>query len=367
MRVLLAVKGFDFGGAENHVRELANSLSERGHEVFVIAGRGRQVSLLNVSVKYKRLIMRDILIPFQVIFIWYYLLRNRIEVIHSHQRLPILLASIAGKLSGIPIIATVHGRTKYDLRYMVSRRFPSRFIFVSNQVLHVSAKKEEILSRSEIVQNWAAVTPPSDEKNIYSISYISRIDKKHSMVILLIINNVIEPLVKKFPRLTFTVVGEGEAIDTLRSAAQNLNQKLNREVCFIAGFRSDVREVIRHSGLVIGVGRVAIESLSCGTPLLSVNNKHMGSVISTLSYCEYMRNNFLDVAAGQADAEGMHLRLEEYLNAPCYWQKEALVMQQYIDIDFSRERLLKVIENIYEAVLVREPNLTIVTPNAVLP
>jgi L-malate glycosyltransferase len=367
MRVLLAVKGFDFGGAENHVRELANSLCERGHDVFVIAGRGRQVSLLNDSVKYKRLIMRDALIPFQVIFIWYYLLRNRIQVIHAHQRLPILLTSIAGKLRGIPTIATIHGRTKYDLRYLISRKFPARFIFVSHQVLNVSAKREEIISRSVIVQNWATVTTPSGERKNDSICYISRIDKKHAAVILLIISNLIEPLFKRHPLFTFTVIGEGETLDTLRAAAQAINHKLGREVCIIAGFSSDVREVIRHAGLVIGVGRVAIESLSCGTPILSVNNKHMGSVISTLSYSEYMRNNFLDVAAGPPDEEGMLKRMEEYLNDPSYWQNEALLLQQKIDTDFSRDKLLDEIIEIYESSLVRATNAVEAIPEVVLP
>jgi glycosyltransferase involved in cell wall biosynthesis len=356
MRILLAVKSFDFGGAENHVRELANSLSERGHDVFVIAGRGRQVSLLNDSVRYKPLIMRDLLIPFQVAFLWLFLIRNGIQVIHAHQRLPILLASIAGWIRGTPIIATVHGRTKYDLRYMVSRRFPSKIIFVSDQVLQVSAKREEIISRSVIVQNWATVTPASSEKNSHSICYISRIDKKHSSVILLILTEVIEPLSRKFPRLTFTVIGEGESLNTLHAAAHAVNQKLKREVCFIAGFSTDVREVIRRSGLVIGVGRVAIESLACGTPLLSVNNKHMGSVISPLNYREYTRNNFLDVVAGPPDAEGLINKLEDYLNDPGYWQNQALLLQRNIEADFNRERLLRVIEDIYESSSIRESN-----------
>jgi glycosyltransferase involved in cell wall biosynthesis len=348
MRVLLVVKGFDFGGAENHVRELANSLCERGHDVFVIAGRGRQVSLLSEAVIYKRLTMRDLFIPFQITYLWFIIIRHNIQVVHAHQRLPILLSSIAAKVAGIPVIATVHGRTKYDLRYSVSRRVPARFIFVSNQVLQVSAKREEIISRSVIVQNWTTVTPQLVGKRNDSICYISRIDKKHSSVILLILTGVIEPLMARHSGLTFTVIGEGDALEALRTEAENVNLRLNREACFIAGFNPDVRETIRHSGLVIGVGRVAIEALSCGTPLLSVNVKHMGTVISTLSYKEYMRNNFLDVAAGPPSAEGLIERIEEYLNDPRFWQNEACLLQQLISEDFNKNQLLSVIEDIYE-------------------
>ena len=37
MRILHLVRGFGFGGAENHVRDLANVLDEMGHEVFIMA------------------------------------------------------------------------------------------------------------------------------------------------------------------------------------------------------------------------------------------------------------------------------------------------------------------------------------------
>ena len=39
MRILHLVRIFGFGGAENHVRDLANVIDEMGHEVFIMAGK----------------------------------------------------------------------------------------------------------------------------------------------------------------------------------------------------------------------------------------------------------------------------------------------------------------------------------------
>jgi hypothetical protein len=52
MRILLTVKHFGYGGAENHMRELANALAVRGHRVWVAAPPGRQAALLHRSVEH---------------------------------------------------------------------------------------------------------------------------------------------------------------------------------------------------------------------------------------------------------------------------------------------------------------------------
>lgn len=44
MRILLVLKRFDFGGAENHVCDLANTLCELKHEVFLVTAKGRQTT-----------------------------------------------------------------------------------------------------------------------------------------------------------------------------------------------------------------------------------------------------------------------------------------------------------------------------------
>ena len=69
MRILHLVRIFGFGGAENHVRDLANVLDEMGHEVFIMAGSGKQNNLLNKGVKFINIRMNDFLAPFQILFV----------------------------------------------------------------------------------------------------------------------------------------------------------------------------------------------------------------------------------------------------------------------------------------------------------
>jgi glycosyltransferase involved in cell wall biosynthesis len=347
MRVLHLIKNFDFGGAENHVRELANSLDELDHKVYIVAGKGRQVNLLNKSVRFIPLHLKDSLMIFQICFICYFSLKNRIQIIHAHQRLPILMASIVGKITGIPVVVTVHGRTSHDLRSWISRKYSGRIIFVSKHVLEVSARYNRIKHKSVIIPN--GVSKPNDKfvKCDYSISYISRMDKKHSAVILLMIQKVIPNLLLKYPMITFKIIGEGDCLSEIIDEVTLLNRKLNRNVCLVCGFIPDVKELIQQSELVMGVGRVAQEALACGVPALSINLKHMGSIISADNYSLYRNNNFIAVENIAPTEKKLFDVLNNFFTDLRLWQKESLILQKYVNEDFSPIKISSAIAKLY--------------------
>jgi len=354
MRILQLIKYFDFGGAENHVRELTNSLDTKGHDVFIIGEKGRQVDLLNKGVRFISMRLKYIFIPLQVVLICYISLRNKIQIIHAHQRLPILIACIVGKITGIPVIVTVHGRTRYDLRSSISRKYCKKIIFVSQYVLEVSARYEEIKYKSIVIPNWIAVSYNQSEKNPYSISYISRIDKKHSAVLLLIIQKVIYPLVLKFPMVTFNIIGDGDFLTEIREEARKLNNEFKREICIICGFIPEVRKGIQQSDLVMGVGRVALEAIECGIPVLSINQRRMGTIISTGNYFFYKNNNFVAVNNQPPDEKSLIDLLSNFFYQRLSWQKESLVLKKYVDEDFNQLKVMFTIEMLYEEILKSE-------------
>ncbi|MCU0357838.1 MAG: glycosyltransferase, partial [Cyclobacteriaceae bacterium] len=86
---------------------------------------------------------------------------------------------------------------------------------------------------------------------------------------------------------------EGDFLEIIRTEAEALNKKMKREVCVICGFVLDVKEILGQSDLVIGVGRVALEAMACGVPVLSMNRQRMGSIISTANYSAYKLTNFV--------------------------------------------------------------------------
>lgn len=347
MRILLIIKNFDFGGAENHVRELANLLERRGDEVYVIARNGRQSELLKKNIRFIPLRFRFVIPPLHVILLSCFLVKNKIEVIHAHQRLPIHIATLAGIATGVPVIATVHGRTRFDLRSWISRRFTDRLIFVSREVLEVSAKLDEIKTKSVVIPNWVFPEEIHRNKIPFSVSYISRVDRKHSSLILMIIRKVISPLAMQYPKLTFRIIGEGESLPLVQEEAEKLNLGLDRKVCIVSGFVPDIKEVIRRSELVMGVGRVALEALACGVPVLSVNRNRLGEIISKSNYHSYKINNFVSVGSPCPDEKNLLRILTGFFYDREYRISESGIIRDYVLKDFDPDILTGRIRNLY--------------------
>ena len=83
--------------------------------------------------------MRDILAPFQILYVARFIRENKIDIIHAHQRLPVFIGCMAGKMAGIPVVVTVHGQTQYDVRSPLTRKWIDRFIFVRQSTLDEAA------------------------------------------------------------------------------------------------------------------------------------------------------------------------------------------------------------------------------------
>jgi len=324
MRILFLIKDFDFGGAENHVCDLANAMNELGNEVFIIARKGFQRTRLNPGVHFASMKVSTVLTPFQVALICIFLKKHKIDVIHAHKRLAILQGCLAGRILNIPVVATVHGRPKYDLRSGISKRFTDKIIFVSKRTLDANRDGNEFIRKAVLIHNGVKIIENSDERDGNSLCYISRLDKRHSLMISLLINDVIPGILKDFPEVSLNIIGDGKYNKKLRKETAALNAIHKREVCSMHGYIPEVMNIIRKSGLLLGVGRVAIEALSCSVPVLAVNNKFLGTIITESNYYSYQLNNFVPVGSDAPDPIRMKQLLIDYFKNQVRYQEEAI-------------------------------------------
>ncbi|MEI6089023.1 MAG: glycosyltransferase [bacterium] len=355
MKILLVLKRFDFGGAENHVCDLANSLYELGNEVYLVSSKGRQLTRLNKGVHFIPYTSRDILLPINFIFLFRQVKKYHIDIIHAHQRLAIFTSCILKKFIDIPVVATVHGRTRLDLKSIIAKSTPDRIIFVSQRVLEVSACYEEIRTKSIVIPNGVEAIEGDKLQTSPSFTYVSRVDRNHSKVILMIIQQILPKLVEEIRDLTFNLIGEGNCSMQIRNIAKKLNRKFNREVCKIWDYQPNVKDIFRNSSLVLGVGRVALEALACGVPVLSINKKRLGSLISKDNYHEYKVNNFVAIDKPPPSENELYHILKDYFSDRDKWQEEAKIIQGYVKEDFDLSNLTRKIVGVYnEAIILRK-------------
>jgi glycosyltransferase involved in cell wall biosynthesis len=352
MRILQIVKNFDFGGAENHVCELANMSCDNGHDVFVISKNGRQKNRLASGVHFKQLKLMDVLLPVQIAIVVYFVRRHKIQVIHAHQRLPIFLAAIVGKLVGIPVVVTVHGSSKHDLRSPVSRWWVNRFVFVSQKSMGNFAQNHPVFKdKSVFLPNGVHTSNHRIEPLFGKLCYVSRVDKKHAEVITLFISKVLPDLLVDYPSITFHVVGEGDGLADVQCEADKCNRAYRREVCHIEGYRPNAISHVNNCSLVMGVGRVAIEGLVRGVPVLSVNIKRMGSIITCENYDFYKRNNFIHVESDHPQADSLRDAMRDFLANFHTYRLEAQKLKDLVADDFDIRKISAKIELGYKELI----------------
>lgn len=346
MRVLQVITRFDFGGAENYVRELSNELANQGCEVFVFSKYGRQVSLLDPSVRFINAYFYSRLILTQAFNLVRIIRKHKIDVVHAHQRFPIISACIAGLLTRTPVVATVHGRVRHDLRSKLSRKIPTRFIFVSDRVLTVSKYYNELIHKSVIIHNGIPRPTINYKFTPNSIGYISRIDSKHSNVLVQLIN-VVTSLSVDIPGISLSIYGDGDYLEKIQELANENNQRLGYGAVMVHGYVESLSVAIEVPELVLGVGRVAIESAYKGCSVISVNNKRMGHLISSENYQFYRTNNFVDINGDPPTKELLYTEISKFFRNKDKNRLQSMALIQQFHDDFDIEVITRQVINIY--------------------
>ncbi len=356
MKILLLIKHFDFGGAENPVCDLANELVCSGHKVWLLSGKGRQNNRLqpgvvNDSVTFSELNMLPILFEIAKL-----IRQEQIEVIHAHQRFTIFLATLAGLLTKTPVIATVHGSIYHDLRSGFVRKKITGLIVCNENVYNIREQIPVLSRKLHLIPN-GFVIPPSEclktnEDHHFNFYYISRLDNRHACLIINIITKVWPQLIEKHPSSTFHIVGDGQGLKKIKKVlALPCHNKWSRSVV-CDEYSDNVALHYQKADLVMGVGRVACESLIYGVPTLSIKHNHLGPIITRDNFEEICFSNFVAIKAPPIQPERLLNILEDFIFRFVYYKKEAGHLQKIATQRFNiQDIVLKTVEVYRNAII----------------
>lgn len=114
---------FLIGGVENHIQILARELIRRGHEVGLVTSRHSSTDVLRtsaISVSFAPLYPSTPLHTARsVAYLVEYIRREKIDVLHSHHRFTTVVGRIVSRLTGIPLVVSVH-EFKHNRRWLAS-------------------------------------------------------------------------------------------------------------------------------------------------------------------------------------------------------------------------------------------------------
>jgi glycosyltransferase involved in cell wall biosynthesis len=345
MRIILTVRNFDFGGAENHVRELANSLASRGHRVWVAAPPGRQVELLHPTVRHIAIRYSDVLHPVQGLWLANFVRREGIDLIHAHQRLATLTSLIAGRIAACPVVVTLHGELQRDL---TSRPGAAEML---TRLVVVSPFFEDLVSRHSAVLAPKTVCIPNGVRCVHTsaarddgrlvVTFASRLSPGMTPFLASLVGAA-GAVAREFPAFELHIFGDGRALPGLVSYADAVNRAAGRSVVRLEGYHADLPVVLATASLALGVGRVAIEALMQGVPVIPVNWRYLGEPVSPRSLSALAAMNFVPQHSPAPTRTSLSVALGNALSGLGHLAEEAREMQPLVareyDIDVITDR-----------------------------
>lgn len=293
MNILMALSQLEVTGAEVYATTLGDELSRRGHRVFYVSDtltKPHQGRFFRLRFN-KRSIPRRF---WHVGYLVYLIKKHRIQLVHAHSRASSWSCYVACKLTGTPMITSVHGR----------------------QPVHASRKKfhalgDRALAVCEAVRDQL-VTGLGVKPELITIGR-NGIDTRHYQPVQAPVNE--RPVVSIVGRLTGPK-GElcyrllDQCLDTDRYRVQVASgselperfQRFKDKVAFL-GYVQDVPGLMATSNLVIGAGRVAMESILMGRPTFAIGEASAPGLVTPDNIDTAMAGNFGDIGPRDLDID----------------------------------------------------------------
>ncbi len=289
-RILLALMKLNIGGAETHVVELAKELKRRGYVVFIASNGGSYVAELEESgIKHFKVPLQN-KNPLNVYKSYKSLEKiikdEKIDIVHSHARIPSFILGKLKKKMGFPFVTTAHWvfSTKYGLKYITD--WGEKTIAVSEDIKKYLMDNYGIDEKNIFVtingidpEKFSPDTffgDAADEFGIteddFCISAVSRMDEDRSLASKQLIE--IAPLLyEKIPNLKILVVGGGNDEEAARALAEEANKKIGSEAVKLAGARTDINKMVACGNMFVGVSRAALEAMAEGKCTVIAGNE----------------------------------------------------------------------------------------------
>ncbi|AMA72036.1 hypothetical protein ACH33_03710 [Aneurinibacillus sp. XH2] len=296
MKILHAIGGGEFGGAEQHILELLEILSRHSVDPVVVCfynatfaeelrKRNIRVIVLDTYGRFDFRLVKGLVRVFQ---------EEKPDLIHSHGVKANFFCRIAARsLPRVPIVTTIHSVLRYDypnpLAYFLAsrmelwtRKWNDHYIAISNSIKQSlesdGVKPEEItlihhgipIEEFAIEEDVATIRRELGiPENAFVIGTVSR------LVAVKGLNDLMQAfilLAKDYPHIHWLVIGDGPEKTVLQNMAREAN--VSERVHF-AGFRKDVPRCLQAMDTFIspsyseGLGLSLLEAMAAKKPVIS--------------------------------------------------------------------------------------------------
>lgn len=360
MRVLQVLGNALAGGVEQHVLDLARRLPAEGcdlvcvcpHESgFTRAVRDHGCDVLITPVQDDPR-WRSIQLVVEAIR------RYRIDLVHAHMPKAHALAGLAGSLTGVPVLATVHGMNITSHELGITRAVASHLIVVCQeaeyQALAMGVSPERITRIANGVDT-DRFTPHGDGAAFRHalgvpeaaplIGFAGRLSHEKGPDQFV---QMAARVLRERADVHFALVGDGNMAGMLRATVAGLG--LAQQVHF-AGHHTDMAGVYPAFDILAATSRsegmplALLEAMACGCPVVAMAAGGVAEVVEL---------GVTGLTADPGDWEGIALRVLDLLATPEHRRAMAGAARRRVEERFRLERSVRETVRLYRD-LIRAP------------
>jgi peptidoglycan/xylan/chitin deacetylase (PgdA/CDA1 family)/glycosyltransferase involved in cell wall biosynthesis len=399
MRILHVLSANFFAGSVSYAVHLAEAHRAQGHEVWLLSDAATlptaaHVEQLPISNRRHPQRLRNIRRIRQLVQ------QQQIEVVHAHSRAASWVAYFALRGLKVPLVSTVHGRQHLHTSTSLFDIYGDKVIAICENlrqhlIEEVKMRPEKIVQLPNGVDfpgsALPVASPPSplsrgegelaiddnskkSSGSLFStgegsrgdeaptadnlrLSFIGRFNGGKGERAAALLQQVFPALLTGFAGLRLALVG-GE-LEHLPEAGKTALAALQRqfgEQVEVVGFTDDVPGWLRRSTLVIGAGRVAIEALGAGVPVLALGEATCEGIVTEASYPTAAASNFGDISAqvgtsSHVDYPALLAQVRAFLAAPT---AVPAALQQRVRTEFSLARISAEVLTVYRSAIMKK-------------
>ncbi len=301
MNLLFALSQIEVTGAETYAVTLAQSLRQMGHKVVFISDQ------LKNSLDFK---FYSLPIHAQNSSYWGRL-RNALEIrkilqeenidlIHSHSRAANLVCEFARRSRlkfKIPMVVTVHGRWR---NHFAARTLPC----LGDQTLAICPYLERYLideikrpaNSIRMIPNGIDIEsfiPMELASSTPTIVMLARFSGQKGKANRFLLRRVFPQMLEKMPQHQVFIAGNMAPKDDCDFALE-FNQKLGRQAINIINEDVVPLEFYHTGSVAVGSGRVALEAMSAGKPVVAIGESSAPGLITPENFDAAFESNFGD-------------------------------------------------------------------------
>lgn len=293
------------GGIETHALTLVKTLKVLGHDVTT--ERISPMPSEDITIPVILTFAKDLLCAFfSIVRITNLVKKGEINIIHAHDaRMPLILGYFVHRVTGTPLVVTIHSPVSRASRFNRLYKNADKIIVVSQDLQKdledYGVEKNKLICIPNMINIPTQIDTECFEKNTqdkdrnYKLLFMGRLDST-KLGFLKILLEATPVIAQELPSIQLLIVGEGSRFHEVSRIADQLNIKMGRKAIFALGYRKDPSRLINSADVVAGVGRVAIEGMAHGKPVIVGSSKtgllFGGELITKENANEHKKYNF---------------------------------------------------------------------------